>query len=65
MKNIFSVKTNARVRPNDILVKAHKSATFSYLRNILQHCLNQYVTFTNLAVKKKHYQIPQNNQRVL
>ena len=28
MKNIFSIKTNARVRPNDILVKTHKSATF-------------------------------------
>ena len=28
MKSIFSAKLNARVRPNDILVKAHKSATF-------------------------------------
>ena len=28
MKNIFSVQRNIRVRPNNILVKAHKSATF-------------------------------------
>ena len=28
MKNIFSAKTNAKVRPNDILVKAHKAATY-------------------------------------
>ena len=28
MKSIFSAKLNARVRPNDILVKPHKSATF-------------------------------------
>ena len=28
MKGIFSAKLNARVRPNDILVKARKSATF-------------------------------------
>ena len=28
MKNIFSIKTNARVRPNDISVKAHKSPNF-------------------------------------
>ena len=28
IKSIFSVKLNARVRPNDILVKARKSATF-------------------------------------
>ena len=28
MKSIFSVKLNARVRPNDILVQACKSATF-------------------------------------
>ena len=28
MKSLFSAKLNARVRPNDILVKAHKSATF-------------------------------------
>ena len=28
MKSIFSAKLNARVRPNDILVKARKSATF-------------------------------------
>ena len=27
MKNIFSIKLNARIRPNDIL-KARKSATF-------------------------------------
>ena len=28
MKSIFWAKLNARVRPNDILVKACKSATF-------------------------------------
>ena len=28
MESIFSAKLNARVRPNDILVKTHKSATF-------------------------------------
>ena len=28
MKSIFSAKLNARVRPNDILVKTIKSATF-------------------------------------
>ena len=28
MKSIFSAKLNARVRPNDILVKTRKSATF-------------------------------------
>ena len=28
MESIFSAKLNAGVRPNDILVKAHKSATF-------------------------------------
>ena len=28
MKGIFSAKLNSRVRPNDILVKARKSATF-------------------------------------
>ena len=28
MKSIFSAKLNARVRPNDILVRARKSATF-------------------------------------
>ena len=26
--NIFSIKPSHRVTPNDILVKAHKSATF-------------------------------------
>ena len=28
MKSIFSARLNARVRPNDILVKTRKSATF-------------------------------------
>ena len=28
MKNIFSAKQSTRVRPNDILVKTHKPATF-------------------------------------
>ena len=28
MKNIFSGQRNIRVRPNNILVKAHKSVTF-------------------------------------
>ena len=28
IKSIFSAKLNARVRPNDILVKTHKSANF-------------------------------------
>ena len=28
MESIFSAKLNARVRPNDILVKARKSVTF-------------------------------------
>ena len=28
MKNIFLIKRNARVTPNDILVKVQKSATF-------------------------------------
>ena len=28
MKSIFSAKLNARVRPNDILLKAQKSTTF-------------------------------------
>ena len=28
MRSIFSAKLNARVRPNDLLVKARKSATF-------------------------------------
>ena len=28
MKSIFAAKLNARVRPNDILVKTRKSATF-------------------------------------
>ena len=28
MESIFSAKLNARVRPNDILVKAGKSVTF-------------------------------------
>ena len=28
MKNTFSIKTNAKVRPNNILITSHKSATF-------------------------------------
>ena len=28
MRNILSVNANARVRPNDIFAKAHKSASF-------------------------------------
>ena len=28
MKSIFSAKLNARLRPNDILIKTRKSATF-------------------------------------
>ena len=36
MKSIFSAKLNARVRPNDILVKARKSLTFGG-KKALQH----------------------------
>ena len=28
MKNIFSIKANARARPDDTLLKVHKFATF-------------------------------------
>jgi len=28
MKNVFSAKKNAKIRPNDILVKSHKTVTY-------------------------------------
>ena len=60
MKSIFSVKLNARVRPNDILVKAGKSATFgdkslATLGPKIWNVLPKNIKAENSYVKFKEY----------
>ena len=60
MKSIFSAKLNARVRPNDILVKARKSATFgdkslATLGPKIWNALPQNIKAENSYVKFKEY----------
>ena len=58
MKSIFSAKLNARVRPNDILVKTRKSATFgdknlARLGPKIWNALPQNIKAENFYVKFK------------
>ena len=60
MKSIFSAKLNARVRLNDILVKARKSATFgdkslATLEPKIWNALPQNIKPENSYVKFKVY----------
>ena len=60
MKSIFSAKLNARVRPNDILVKTRKSATFgdkslASLGPKIWNALPQNIKAENFYVKFKEY----------
>ena len=60
MKSIFLAKLNARVRPNDILVKAHKFATFgdkslATLGLKIWNALPQNIKAENSYVKFKEY----------
>ena len=60
MKSIFSVKLNARVRPNYILVKTRKSATFrdkslATLGAKIWNTLPQNIKAENSNVKFKEY----------
>ena len=60
MKSIFSAKLNAKVRPNDILVKACKSATFgdkslTTLGPKIWNALPQNIKAENSYVKFKEY----------
>ena len=60
MKSIFSAKLNARVRPNDILVKTRKSATFgdkslATLGPKIWNALPQNTKAENSYVKSKEY----------
>ena len=60
MKNIFSAKLNARVRLNDILVKARKSATLAdkslaTLGPKIWNALPQNIKAENSYVKFKEY----------
>ena len=60
MKSIFSAKLNARVRPNDILVKTRKSATFgdkslATLGPKIWNALPQNIKAENSYVKFKEY----------
>ena len=60
MESIFSTKLNARVRPNDILVKTRKSATFgdkslARLGPKIWNALPQNIKAENSYVKFKEY----------
>ena len=60
MKSLFSAKLNARVRPNDILVKTRKSATFgdkslTSLGPKIWNALPQNIKAENSYVKFKEY----------
>ena len=60
MKSKFPAKLNARVRPNDILAKTHKSATFrdkslATLGPKIWHALPQNIKTENSYVKFKEY----------
>ena len=60
MKSIFSAKLNARVRPNNILVKARKSVTFgdkslATLGPKIWNALPQNIKADNSYVKFKEY----------
>ena len=60
VKSIFSAKLNVRVRPNDILVKACKSATFgdkslATLGRKIWNALSQIIKAENSYVKFKEY----------
>ena len=60
MKSIFSAKLNARVRPNDILVKTRKSATFgdkslARLGPKIWNALPQNIKAENRYVKYKEH----------
>ena len=60
MKSMFLANLNARVRPNDILVKAHKSATFgdkslATLGPKICNALPQNVKAENSYIKFKEY----------
>ena len=60
MKSIFSAKLNAKVRPNDILVKTRKSATFgdkslATLGPRIWNALPQNIKAENSYVKFKEY----------
>ena len=60
IKNKFLAKLNARVRPNNILVKAHKSATFgdknlATLGPKIWNALPQNIKVENSDVKFKGY----------
>ena len=60
MKSIFSAKLNPRVRPNDILRKTRKSATFgdkglAKSGPKIQNALPQNIKAENSYVKFKEY----------
>ena len=60
MKSLFSAKLNARVRPNNISVKARKSATFrdknlATLGPKIWNALPQNIKVENSYVKFKEY----------
>ena len=60
MKSIFSVKLNARARPNDILVKARTSATFgdksfATIGLKIWNALTQNIKAQNSCVKFREY----------
>ena len=60
MKSIFSAKLNARVRPDDILVKARKFATFgnkslATLGGKIWNALPQNIKAENSYVNFKEY----------
>ena len=60
MKSLFSAKLNARVRPNDILVKTRKSVTFgnkslTSFGPKLWDALPQNIKVENFYVKFKEY----------
>ena len=60
MESIFSAKLNARVRPNDILAKTHKSAnfgdkSFAILGTKIWNALRQNIKAKNYYVKFNDY----------
>ena len=60
MKNIFSPKTDARVRPNNIIVKAHNSATYgdkslTTLGPKIWNSLPEHIKSENSYLKFKEY----------
>ena len=60
MKNIFSPKTNAKVRPNNIIVKAHNSAnngdkSLTTLGPKIWNSLPKHIKSENSYLKFKEY----------